>query len=680
MPEIDCTVKPGGQISSAVANPVLNPPAMGTVEPIKSPEPAAANFADGLANLYSRLGTSADHNTQSYYWVPPLTQQQIEAAYRTSWLTRKVHDLPPFEMTRAGRDWQAEAKQILALESYEKRLNLWGKLRQALGVARLHGGAAIILGVRQGMPDQPLRVESLGKETLRYALIVSRHQLSAPFGMESDLESDFYGQPAMYEMRGAKGNSVRIHPSRVIPFHGQPIPAGAVTVSQIDQFWGDPLLQSIKTAIDNAETSQAAVATLLHEMKQDVISIPGLTEQIATEGAEGKLAARIEALNRFRSMFNALLLDGGDDDGKGGEEWETRQLSFSNYPELLRQFLATVAGAADIPVTRLMGESPGGLQSTGKGEQDDFNRMIDAKRDAELGPALARLDEILIRAALGLRPDEVGYTFGELADPDEKEQSENEKREAETVEIYDRTGIIPKDALAKAAANRMIESGRWPGLDQAIAESQQELGALDDPNAADPAADPNALPQPANDPGQPDEMQRRGTITRDQAIALLADASPRPLYVHRKLLNADELIAWAKEQGFEVSERPADLHVTVVYSKRPVDWLQADEDWTNDDEGGYTVKAGGPRMVDRLGDKGAIVLLFGSSHLSYRHESILRQVGGSHDFSEYQPHVTFTYAAADDETLERARKNPFTGKLRFGPEIFEEIDDNWRDK
>ncbi len=652
---------------------------MGTVEPLKSPAPAAANFADGLANLYSRLGTSADRNTQSYYWVPPLTQQQIEAAYRTSWLTRKVHDLPPFEMTRARRSWQAEQKQIIALEAYERRLNLWGKLREALRVARQHGGSAIVLGVRQGMPDQPLRVASLGRETLRYALVVSRHQLSAPFGMETDVESDFYGQPAMYEMRGAKGNSVRIHPSRVIPFHGQPLPAGAVTISQIDQFWGDPLLQSIKTAIDNAETSQAAVATLLHEMKQDVISIPNLTEIIATEGAESQIAARIEALNRFRSMFNALLLDGGDDNGKGGEEWETRQTSFANYPELLRQFIAIVAGAADIPVTRLMGESPGGLQSTGKGEQDDFNRMIDAKRDADLGPALARLDEILIRSALGSRPEEITYEFGALAEPDEKEESENEKREAETVEIYDRAGLIPKDALAKAAVNRMIESGRWPGLDQAIQESQQELGALDDPDVdpSDPAAQPGA---PANDDEQIDQMERRGTLTRDQAVSLLVDASPRPLYVYRKLLNAGELIAWAKEQGFEVSERADDLHVTVVYSKRPADWLKADEDWTNDDEGGYTVRAGGPRVVDRLGDKGAIVLLFGSSHLSYRHESILRQVGGSHDFAEYQPHVTFTYAAADDETLERARKNPFTGKLRFGPEIFEEIDDNWRDK
>lgn len=645
---------------------------MGTVEPIKSPPAAAANFADGYANLMSRLGTSADRSTAGFYWVPPLTQSDIEAAYRTSWLTRKVHDLPAFEMTRARRAWQADAAQIKLLEKAERALNIWPKLRAAISTARLHGGAALVLGVRQGMPDQPLRVEALGKNMLRYVLVVSKHQLSAPFGMETDVTSDFYGQPAMYELRGAKGNAVRIHPSRVIPFHGAPLPSGAVTIAAIDQFWGDPLLQSIKGAIDNAEVSQAAVATLLHEMKQDVISIPGLTEQIATEGAEGRLAARIEAINRFKSMFNALLLDGGEggEDG-GGETWETRQISFAQYPELLRQFLSIVAGAADIPVTRLMGESPGGLNSTGKGEQDDFNRMIEARRDDELAPALARFDEILIRSALGSRPDEVTYEFGALSDPDPKEESENEKREAETAEIYHRMGLFPRDAFAETTANRMIESGRWPGFDQAIKASKEELGALDDPDAADDGG----LPPPANDDERIGQMEQRGTVTRDQAISLIVDASPRSLYVSRKLLNAAELLAWAKEQGFEGLEAADELHVTVIYSRRPVDWMKAAEDWPSgpDGDGTYTVAAGGPRLVDQF-DGGATVLLFASSQLSYRHERIREESGAAHGFTEYQPHVTLSYAAQSAETLANARRNPFIGKLKFGPEVFREIE------
>lgn len=627
--------------------------------------------ADGLANLYSRLGTSADRATQSIYYAPNLSQQQIEAAYRSSWLTRKVHDLVPFEMTRAGRDWQASKEQIETLETLEMQLGLWHKLRQALTVARLHGGAALILGVRQGSPEMPLRVDQVGRNQLRYLFVASRHQLRAPIGFDMDPESDYFGQPLLWEMQGAKGNSVRIHPSRVITFHGQPLPPGCIWLSQIDQFWGDPLLVSIKSAIDNAETSQAAVAALLHEMKQDVISIPNLTESIATAGDEEKLAARIEAINRFKSMFSALLLDGGDDEGKGGEKWETRQLSFAQHPELLEQFIGIVAGASDIPKTRLVGSSPGGLNSTGKGEQDDFNRMIEARQSSDLTPALHRIDEVLIRSALGSRPAEIYSEFAPLSDKDEKAEAETEKLEAETAEIILRTNAIPSDAVAKALANRLIESGRWPGLDKAIEESEQELGdpmndpANADPAEVDPAANDNAVQQ----------MERRGNITRDQAVALLTDAAPRTLYVQRKLLNAAEFIAWAKSQGFETTTPAEELHVTVMFSRARVDWFKMGEAWDyRDGDGKLVVPAGGARAVERLGDKGAVVLFFTSSTLSWRHEEMKRS-GASFDFAEYQPHVTITYAAPDG--LDLSQVEPYRGKLEFGPEIFEEVVEDW---
>ena len=366
----------------------------------RPPQTIVGRLADGYANLMSRLGVPGfDRNTAGRYFTMPLSQAEIEAAYRSSWLTRKVHDLVPFEMTRAGRDWQAEADQIEALEATETALGAWNKLCVALTTARLHGGSAIIMGVLgAGGPNTELNPESVRKGALRYLYVASRHHLNAPYGFEIDPESPYFGAPKMYQLRGARGNQVDIHPSRIIPFHGSPLPPASVSVSQLDQFWGDPQLMSIKGAIDNSEASQAAVATLLHELKQDVISIPGLTEQIATENAEATVGARIQAINTFKSMFNTILLDAGDGSSEhSGEKWETRQINFSQHPELLRAFLGIVAGAVDIPVTRLMGESPGGLQSTGKGEQDDFNRMIAARQGFELAPALARLDDVLIR-------------------------------------------------------------------------------------------------------------------------------------------------------------------------------------------------------------------------------------------------------------------------------------------
>ncbi len=49
-----------------------------------------------------------------------------------------------------------------------------------------------------------------------------------------------------------------------------------------------------------------------------------------------------------------------------------------------------------------------------------------------------------------------------------------------------------------------------------------------------------------------------------------------PLYVSRHVENAEEIIVWAKSVGFETTLPAEDMHVTVCYSKEPVDWLSLD--------------------------------------------------------------------------------------------------------
>lgn len=152
--------------------------------------------------------------------------------------------------------------------------------------------------------------------------------------------------------------------------------------------------------------------------------------------------------------------------------------------------------------------------------------------------------------------------------------------------------------------------------------------------------------------------------------------TPRTLYVCRKLLNTDEVLTWARAQGFKDLLPEDDLHVTIAYSRSRLDWMRISEAWNTERNGELNVAAGGPRVVEKLGTAGAIALLFASTELSWRHMSI-REAGASWDFPEYQPHVTLSYG---DPTLDIAKVEPFRGKLMFGPEIFSEIEENWHDR
>lgn len=113
--------------------------------------------------------------------------------------------------------------------------------------------------------------------------------------------------------------------------------------------------------------------------------------------------------------------------------------------------------------------------------------------------------------------------------------------------------------------------------------------------------------------------------------------------------------------------------MTLLYSRRPVDWMKMGESWNSDPKGNLTVPAGGPRLVEPLGDKGAIVLLFNSTELQWRHRNMI-EAGASHDYDEYQPHVTITYQG---KGVDLRAVEPYRGPLIFGPERFEEIRGEW---
>lgn len=605
---------------------------------------------DTLKNLVTGLGTSKDKGTSLTHVFVPKTESELNAMHRSDWLARKIVDIIPNDMTREWRDWQAESDQITALEEVEKAplINLQKKLTSAMQKARLFGGAAIYMGIKGQKPEDPLDLNRIAKGGLEYLHLLHRHEVTVG-ELIKDVTNPLHGEPSWYEVYGAGGSMVRVHPSRMIRFVGAEILDDRTNATP---GWGDSILQIVYDAVLNAASAQEHIAALIPEAKTDVIYMPGLSKILQNATTTTQLTNRFTYANTAKSMFNMLLLEGngGAGDNALGEKWEQKQINFAQLPELAQQFLQIAAGAADIPVTRLLGQSPSGLNSTGDGDLHNYYDNISARQRTELSPALHRLEEVIIRSALGTRPPEIYSTWAPLYTLSEKEQAEVLERKANAARALVGNGgaslpIIPIEALSDALVNSLVEDGSLPGLDAAI----KEYGGLADQEGAG----------------------------EDEIIAATTtDAKPRTLYVSRKLLNADELIRWAKSQGFETTMPADDMHVTVAFSRAPVDWIAVGESWSGSErDGSLTITPGGARLIERF-DGGAVVLLFASSELCWRHEEIKRK-GASWDWPEYQPHVTLTYEGAPED-LEAIE--PYRGKLVFGPEIFEEVSEDWKSR
>ena len=602
---------------------------------------------DGLMNAVSGIGTTADPRSRSLYMHCPVTRDQIIAAYRGSGMMKKCIDIPALDMVRAWREWNADDVDIEKIEAEEKRLGLRQKIYEA-EILRGLGGGAIVIGA-PGDPSKPLPKVGIGG--VAFLHVLSRWQITIG-DVDLDPFSPNYGEPLNFRVND--GQQITIHPSRVVCFRGEPIPQ-VIETSWEDRFWGESRVERLLNAVKNADTAQDSVAALLHKLRVTRVGIPDLMTIAGDPEGEAQIMKRLAVMAVSESVHNATVYDKGNGTTNPGEQIDDVQVALAGMADLMGAFDLRLCAVADIPATRLLGKAAEGMNSSGDGQQQDWHKHVRAMQELRLGPCVDKLDAAIIPSATGKVADKsIWYEWAALDVPDEKAEAETFKVKVEAAVKVQETGAVPDAAFAEGFQSMLVESGMLPALETAlekIPETERYEMEVPEPVEGD---DPSAL-------------------TQSTGERSANDAAPRSLYVQRKLLNAADLVAWARAQGFSETLKPEDMHVTVLYSRNPVDWMEMGQSWQTEDNGNLRIAPGGARIVEPLGDKGAVVLLFNSSHLAWRHEEMVR-AGASHDYDQYQPHVTITYSGAPADL---ASVEPYRGELLFGPEIFEELDEDW---
>jgi len=138
----------------------------------------------------------------------------------------------------------------------------------------------------------------------------------------------------------------------------------------------------------------------------------------------------------------------------------------------------------------------------------------------------------------------------------------------------------------------------------------------------------------------------------------------KTLYVSRKVTNAVEIAKHFRAQGVNVMPA-SELHVTIIYSRQPVDWFAVPQTWQETVE----YPEGGARAMENFG-RDAFVLRIPPGELGWRHDQ-LKEAGASSDYPDFKPHITISNTFDGDP----GDVEPWTGRIMLGPEIFEEIED-----
>lgn len=418
-------------------------------------------ISDNLVNLVSGLGTERSKSAHSHFVPAFYTDAHLETVYRQNWLAGKIVDIPAEDATREWRAWQAESGDITKIEAVERRHGVQLKVEKALKWSRLYGGACIYIGTNARDVMKPLNVE---REKIRYLTVLSRINVNGG-DVDYDIASEDFGGPKFYQITTG-ATYTQVHPSRIVRFVGKEVPNMALSANAAGWGWGDSVLNACMAPLLRTESTMANAGELMFESQVDVIKVPDLFSQVGDAQFRTDVLQMISLQTQAKGITKTLLMD-------KEQEYATHSATFAGVPELMREFHQELAGASGIPSTRLLGQSPSGLNSTGESDLRNHYDAIRAFQTLRVSPAMARLDEMIVREALGNRPADVHYNWNNLWYPSAKEQAEIGRAKAETIKILNETGLFPSDALASASVNMLTEGGVMPGLESAINEYGQ---------------------------------------------------------------------------------------------------------------------------------------------------------------------------------------------------------------
>ncbi len=463
-----------------------------TIQPIGDSRPSARGASDGMINYVAGLGTSRDKNFYNEYSAIGfgLTQYELDNMFRGSWIPRRIVTTVADDMTRewvslSWDNYDNDINNAKTIESQVAAFNLRNKVNEAITWGRLYGGCVIVIGLRGDNLSTPLDMEKIKKGSLQHLTVLDRNRVAAGGQLDTDMNSPNFGLPLTYQVAES---ALIIHWTRVVRFDGQRLPYFGWSQNG---YWHDSVLQAPLNAVRQYDSATGGVSSMMWEASVDIITVPGLATMASLKGGEAMVSARHQAPQLMKSFNRTLLLDGGDpaDAQSKGETYQQKTITFAGITDIIRDFRVDLCGAADIPATRLFGQSPAGMTATGESDTRNYYDHVASRQETNLRPQLTKLYEVLIRSALGYMPENFSLAFNPLWQMSDTEQAAIEKTRAETDTLYLTAGVLSEGAVAAEL------------FDRKTYRTMDEEDVLDAEALADePDEPPAALPVEGEDP------------------------------------------------------------------------------------------------------------------------------------------------------------------------------------
>lgn len=436
-----------------------------TLDKAPEPQPIRSRALDAFSNVLARLGAGTPNLLEgTEYSLQRMSRDfnTLNALYRESWIVRRIIDVIPADMLKnwititSGLDPDVEKRLSLTL----RRTQLIDKIKRGMQWGRLYGGAlGVMLVKHQGYDlSQPLQLDWIMPGDFAGLLIFDRWNGVNPSSeLIEDISDPDYGFPKYYTVTDpAGGGSVKIHHSRVVRFTGNTLPFWEEIA---EMQWGASVVESIFDELRKRDNVSWNIAQLTFMANIRVLKMQDLGQLLAATDSESQaeLLRTLEAQNMLLNNMGMQVMDAADG-------LETHQYTFGGLADCYQQFIMDISGAAEIPVTRLFGRSPSGLNATGESDLQNYYDMIAEKQESYLRPILNKVLPPFIISTLGSLPDDFDFEFDPVAEPTDKERADLAKCGTDNVVAAYNAGLISQRTALKELKQQSERTGVWTNI------------------------------------------------------------------------------------------------------------------------------------------------------------------------------------------------------------------------
>jgi phage-related protein (TIGR01555 family) len=408
----------------------------------KSNKSNAALMMDMFTNAMARTGLASQNLMNATdYELTRITKnyQLLTTLYRENWIAKKIINTIPEDMCR---NWfeittEMDPKNLDRYRKLEKRTKIKSRILSAMFWSRLYGGsAAVMLISGQNNLSDPLDLDMIMPGSFKGLLVVDRWMGIQPMQeLITDIDDPDYGLPEYYQITDrSTGHNIVIHHSRLIRFIGRELPYQEEVT---ENYWGASEMEHVFEELAKRDNTSWNIASLIFRASIIATKTDGLDVMLATGDIEAQkqFYETQQAINTM--LNNNSMMHLGKDD-----EMQQLNYTFSGLNDVYESFMMDVAGAAEIPVTKLFGRSPAGMNSTGESDSKNYYETIENGQESELRPALEKLLPVMFMSEFGEVPADLDFRFLPVQSPTESEIADQVQKKTTAVkDAYD-SGII----------------------------------------------------------------------------------------------------------------------------------------------------------------------------------------------------------------------------------------------